>query len=95
MDDSLKRFEYLYTVSEMLNRSIQRSFLMIVIPNTVCIAAAFVGILGLSSALILSNGFNFIAAFNGLLPLLNKDDTTQNYLLEDEAVAKIVGEAQA
>lgn len=41
---------------------------MIAIPNTVCIVGAFMGIFGLKASLVLNNGFNLIAAANGMLP---------------------------
>lgn len=75
MDGSLKRFDYLYTVSDMLRRNVQRSFLMIVIPNTFCIIGAMTGVFGLTSSLILNNGFNFLAALNGALPLMGQSET--------------------
>jgi Cu2+-exporting ATPase len=95
MDGSLKQFEYLYTVTDTLNRNVRHSFLMIVIPNTVCIAGAMVGIFGLSSSLILNNGFNFLAALNSMRPLIGQDNTGQNDLLEEQLVAETEGEAQA
>ncbi|MEM7539354.1 MAG: heavy metal translocating P-type ATPase [Chloroflexota bacterium] len=73
MDGSLKKFEYLFEVSKRLNRNVQRSFLMIAIPNTICIAGAMTGVFGLYSSLVLNNGFNFLAAANGTLPLFGQE----------------------
>lgn len=74
MDGSLNRFEYLYAVSDTLRRNVQRSFLMIAIPNTICIVGAMAGVFGLTSSLILNNGFNFLAALNGTLPLMGQEN---------------------
>jgi Cu2+-exporting ATPase len=69
MDGSLQRFDYLYTISDILANNVRRSFLMIAIPNTLCIAGAMAGFFGLSVSLVLNNGFNLLAAMNGMLPL--------------------------
>ena len=49
---------------------------MIAVPNTICIAGAFMGIFGLRGSLILNNGFNLIAAMNGMLPYMEKTEQT-------------------
>lgn len=68
MDGSLTKFHYLFEVADNLQKNVKRSFLMIAIPNTVCIVGAFMGIFGLKASLVLNNGFNLIAAANGMLP---------------------------
>lgn len=68
MDGTLKNFEYLFEVSDILHRNVRRSFLMIAVPNTVCILGALMGVFGLASSLVLNNGFNLLAAANGMLP---------------------------
>ena len=70
MDGDLRKFDYLFDISEAFNRNINRSFLMILIPNTICIAGALLGLFGLSASLILNNGFNILATVNGMLPQL-------------------------
>jgi len=67
MDGTLKKFEYLFDVSDVLHQNVRRSFGMIAIPNTLCIAGAMMGFFGLASSLVLNNGFNLIAAANGML----------------------------
>ncbi|MDM8568073.1 heavy metal translocating P-type ATPase [Thiotrichales bacterium HSG1] len=68
MDGSLKKFHYLFYISNVLQKNVRRSFYLIAVPNTLCIAGAFMGIFGLRGSLILNNGFNLIAAMNGMLP---------------------------
>lgn len=71
MDGDLKKFDYLFEIAESLQRNVQRSLLMIAIPNSLCIAGAMFGLVGLSTSLILNNGFNFAATINGLIPFFN------------------------
>ncbi len=68
MDGTLTKFHYLFEVAENLQKNVKRSFLMIAVPNTVCILGAFMGLFGLKASLVLNNGFNLIAAANGMLP---------------------------
>ncbi len=68
MDGTLKKFEYIFEVSDVLHLNVRRSFLMIAVPNTVCIVGALMGVFGLASSLVLNNGFNLLAAANGMLP---------------------------
>ena len=68
MDGTLTKFHYLFEVADNLQKNVKRSFLMVAIPNTVCIAGAFMGLFGLKASLVLNNGFNLIAAANGTLP---------------------------
>ncbi len=68
MDGSLTKFHYLFEVADNLRKNVKRSFLLIAIPNTVCIVGAFMGVFGLKASLVLNNGFNLIAAANGMLP---------------------------
>ncbi len=76
MDGTLKKFHYLFEITNILQKNVQRSFYLIAIPNTLCIAGAFVGIFGLKGSLILNNGFNLIAAMNGMLPYTEKTGNT-------------------
>lgn len=68
MDGDLSKFDYLFDISDAFNRNVRRSFLMILIPNTLCIALAFIRLAGLSASMVLNNGFNFLSAINGMLP---------------------------
>jgi len=65
MDGNLEKFDDLYTYADLLTRNISRSFQLIAIPNTLCIAGALLGFFGLGSSLVLNNGFNLLAALNG------------------------------
>lgn len=73
MDGTLKKFDYLFTVSDVLHQNVKRSFYLIAVPNTLCIAGAMMGFFGLASSLVLNNGFNLLAAANGALPYVEAD----------------------
>ena len=47
MDGDLRKFDYLFDISDAFNRNVRRSFIMILIPNTICIVGAFFRIFGL------------------------------------------------
>ncbi len=72
MDGSLKNFQYLFDITHTLQQNVQRSFYLVAIPNTLCIVGAFMGVFGFRGSLILNNGFNLIAAGNGMLPYTKK-----------------------
>jgi len=38
------------------------------VPNTITIVGAMFGMVGLTTSLVLNNGFNFLACMNGMLP---------------------------
>jgi heavy metal translocating P-type ATPase len=76
MDGSLKKFHYLFKITNLLQDNVRKSFYLIAVPNTICIAGAFMGIFGLRGSLILNNGFNLIAAMNGMLPYMEKTEQT-------------------
>jgi len=80
MEDSLEKFDTLFTIAHGLKSNIQRSFGLIVVPNTICIAGAMLGLVGLPTSLILNNFFNFAATMNGMLPLYSaiEYDTNDN-----------------
>ncbi len=79
MDGSLNKFGYLFEISNTLNQNVTRSFYLIAVPNTVCIIGALMGVFGLSSSLVLNNGFNLIAALNGTLPYVEGNDENSNH----------------
>ncbi len=85
MDGSLTKFHYLFEVAENLQKNVKRSFMLVAIPNTFCIVGAFMGVFGLKASLVLNNGFNLIAAANGMLPYKEKETTTK---LEDKSEKK-------
>lgn len=72
----MKKFDYLFYISDAFNHNVRRSFLMILIPNTLCIAMAFFRLAGLSASRVLNNGFNLLSAINGMLPYLGYTCTT-------------------
>jgi len=82
MDGSLSKFHYLFEITNMMEANVRRSFYLIAIPNTICIAGAFMGVFGLRGSLILNNGFNLIAAMNGMLPYKVGNDKTSQEKLE-------------
>lgn len=69
MHGDLSRLDLLFDISEGLQENVQRSFLLTLVPNSVCIAGALAGVFGLGVSLILNNAFNMVATVNGLLPL--------------------------
>jgi len=82
MDGTLTKFHYLFEVADNLQKNVKRSFLMVAIPNTVCIAGAFMGFFGLKASLVLNNGFNLIAAANGTLPYTEIEKRKEKSKLE-------------
>lgn len=88
MDGSLTKFHYLFEVANNLQKNVKRSFLMIAIPNTVCIVGAFMGVFGLKASLVLNNGFNLIAAANGMLPYTETSDKPNIVLIESDETAE-------
>jgi Cu2+-exporting ATPase len=96
MDGTLTKFHYLFEVAENLQKNVKRSFLLVAVPNTVCIVGAFMGVFGLKASLVLNNGFNLIAAANGMLPYTEtseKEDhkpvvSKENNIVNDKATKK-------
>lgn len=68
MDGNLAKFDMLFQISENLVKNVRRSFMLVVVPNSLCMAGAFLGVVGLGTSLVLNNGFNLVATVNGLLP---------------------------
>ena len=64
MDGDLKKFDYLFEVTDTLHGNVRRSFALIAIPNSVCILGGLTGVFGLAASLVLNNGFNLISAMN-------------------------------
>lgn len=69
MDGGLSKMMMLYDVSNNLKANVNRSYKMIVIPNTLCIIGAMFGVLGLAHSLIMNNLANLMATIHGTLPL--------------------------
>ncbi len=67
MDGHLEKFNYFFEVTDILHDNVRRSFLMIAIPNTICILGGLTGYFGLSASLVLNNGFNLISAINAAM----------------------------
>ena len=68
MDGDLAKFDLLFEISDNLRRNIRHSFGLILVPNAICITGAMFGVMGLTTSLILNNGFNFLATINGMSP---------------------------
>lgn len=71
MDGDLAKFEFLFEISDNLRNNVRRSFALILVPNTITIVGAMFGMVGLTTSLVLNNGFNFLACMNGMLPYFN------------------------
>lgn len=78
MEDSLEKFDTLFTIAHGLKSNVERSFGLIVVPNTICITGAMLGLVGLPISLILNNFFNFAATMNGMLPLYSAIEYDNN-----------------
>ncbi|MBI3541191.1 MAG: HAD-IC family P-type ATPase, partial [Deltaproteobacteria bacterium] len=85
MDGSLKKFDKLYEVSEMLRKNVNRSFKMILFPNMLCISGAMFGVVGLAASMVLNNGFNMVATINGMSPLFSVLEEGQKEQPKQEA----------
>lgn len=77
MDGDLKKFNELFTLSEDAEKTLNRSFKMIMIPNSICIAGAMVGIFGFGASLVFNNVFNFLSTINAALPMSRVPENTR------------------
>lgn len=66
MDGNFAKFDLLFEISENLEANVKRSFVLTLVPNSVCIVGALAGVFGLGSSLILNNAFNLVSTANGL-----------------------------
>lgn len=66
MDGNLAKLDLLFEISANLRRNVQRSFILTLVPNSICIAGALVGFFGLGHSLVLNNAFNLVTTANGL-----------------------------
>jgi len=69
MDGNLAKLPHLFEISYNLRKNINRSFALIVYPNTFCIMGALFGIFGLGASLLFNNVCIFLATLNGMLPM--------------------------
>jgi Cu2+-exporting ATPase len=69
MEDSLTKLLQLHDVSRDLNRNINTSWGLIVIPNLFCIAGAFLAGFGVMHSMVFNQIGGMLAVGNGLLPL--------------------------
>jgi Cu2+-exporting ATPase len=69
MEDSLIKLLQLHDVSRDLNRNINTSWGLIVIPNLICIAGAFFAGFGVMHSMVFNQVGGMLALGNGLLPL--------------------------
>jgi heavy metal translocating P-type ATPase len=66
LDGNLRRFQLLFEISEGLTSNVERSFLLVLIPNSFCVAGALFGVFGLGASLVFNNVFNLLATLNGM-----------------------------
>jgi cation transport ATPase len=69
MEDSLTKLLQLHDVSRDLHRNINNSWGLILIPNLICIAGAFVAGFGVMHSMVFNQIGGMLALGNGLLPL--------------------------
>lgn len=69
MEDNLVKLLELHDVSTQLNSNINRSWGLIIVPNVICIAGAFLGGFGVMHSMIFNQFGGLLAVGNGLLPL--------------------------
>lgn len=69
MEDNLVKLLQLYDISQQLNTNINRSWGLIIVPNVICIAGAFLGGFGVMHSMIFNQFGGLLAVANGLLPL--------------------------
>jgi Cu2+-exporting ATPase len=69
MEDSLIKLLQLHDVSRDLHRNISNSWGLILVPNLLCIAGAFLAGFGVMHSMIFNQIGGMLALGNGLLPL--------------------------
>jgi cation transport ATPase len=69
MEDSLRKLLELHDVSRELHRNIDTSWVMILVPNIICIAGAFVAGFGVIHSMLFNQIGGMLAVGNGLRPL--------------------------
>ena len=69
MEENLAKLPRLLEISDELKKNVTQSWMMLVVPNTLCILGALFGVFGLTHSLILNNGTIFLATLNGTRPL--------------------------
>jgi Cu2+-exporting ATPase len=69
MEESLSKILRLSDVSHDLQRNIDRSWGLIIVPNAICIAGAFLGGFGVMHSMVFNQIGAVVALANGLLPL--------------------------
>lgn len=69
MEDNLVKLLQLHDISYQLNSNINRSWGLIIVPNVICIAGAFLGGFGVMHSMIFNQFGGLLAVANGLLPL--------------------------
>jgi Cu2+-exporting ATPase len=69
MEESLAKLTQLYDISQDLQRNINRSWALILVPNILCIGGAFFAGFGVMHSMIFNQVGAIFAVGNGLLPL--------------------------
>ncbi len=97
MDGGLSKMMALYEISQNLKINVDRSYKLIVVPNTLCIFGAMFGVFGLAHSIIMNNIANLMATFHGTLPLkyvhkdqpMNMSQAAKEILITDKGNKKI------
>jgi len=74
MDGGLVKLDLLYDVSGQLQRTVDRSWKLILYPNSFCILGSLFGLFGLGTSLVLNNAFIFLSMLNASLALGSGED---------------------
>lgn len=69
MEENLVKLLQLRDISQQLHSNINRSWGLIIVPNVICIAGAFLGAFGVMHSMIFNQFGGLFAVANGLLPL--------------------------
>jgi heavy metal translocating P-type ATPase len=88
MEESLSKLLHLRDVSVDLQRNIDRSWGMIIVPNAVCVAGAFFAGFGVMHSMVFNQIGAVVALANGLLPLRKAADLqrTKDQLAEERVI---------
>ncbi len=66
LDGDLAKLGFLFQISENLQKNVRKSFVLTLLPNSICMAGALMGVFGLGHSLVLNNAFNLVSVANGL-----------------------------
>lgn len=69
MEDNLTKLLQLYDLSRDLQRNLKVSWGLIIVPNIICVAGAFLGVFGVMHSMVFNQVGGMLALGNGLAPL--------------------------